>query len=50
MFCPFFIIKFKGLGLGLPLAKRIVERFGGEIRISGVPGEGTLVSLIFPAR
>ena len=50
MFRPFFTTKPKGLGLGLPLAKRIVERFGGEIRISGVPGEGTLVSLIFPAR
>ena len=30
-FKPFYTTKTKGLGVGLPLAKRIIERFGGSI-------------------
>lgn len=46
-FRPFFTTKTKGLGVGLPLAKRIVERFGGKIAIDSEPGRGTRVDLEF---
>ena len=46
-FRPFFTTKTKGLGVGLPLAKRIVERFGGTISINSEPGRGTRVDLEF---
>lgn len=48
IFRPFFTTKPKGLGLGLPLAQRIVERFGGKLVLSSQPGRGTTVRLVFP--
>ena len=42
---PFHTTKAKGLGLGLPLAKRIVERYGGTLAIASTHGEGTTVTL-----
>jgi two-component system sensor histidine kinase HydH len=48
IFKPFYTTKPKGLGLGLPLAKRIIERFGGTIAIDSRPGAGTRVHLRFP--
>jgi two-component system sensor histidine kinase HydH len=47
VFSPLYTTKYKGLGIGLPLAKRIVERFGGRIEISSEPGRGTTVHLTF---
>ena len=47
-FTPFYTTKAKGLGVGLALAKRIVERFGGCIRIDSAPGRGTAVCLSMP--
>ncbi len=44
-FTPFYTTKAKGLGVGLSLAKRIVERFGGRIAIDSGPGRGTAVCL-----
>jgi signal transduction histidine kinase len=38
-----------GTGLGLPLAKAMLELHEGELEISSVPGHGTLVVLNFPA-
>lgn len=46
---PFHTTKTKGLGVGLPLAQRIVERMGGRISLSSRPGEGTTVLLVLPA-
>lgn len=48
VFKPFFTTKHKGLGVGLALAKRIVERHGGTITLSSVEGHGTTVSLSLP--
>jgi signal transduction histidine kinase len=48
VFRPFFTTKPKGLGLGLPLARRIVERFGGSVLLLSEPGVGTTVSVILP--
>jgi signal transduction histidine kinase len=38
IFYPFFTTKENGTGLGLPVSRRIVEAYGGEIRL--VQGEG----------
>lgn len=37
-----------GTGLGLPLAKSLVERHGGELDLASEPGKGTKVTLRFP--
>lgn len=38
-----------GAGLGLPLVRDIVEKHGGKIEIESVPGEGTEITVEFPA-
>ncbi len=40
---PFFTTKAQGLGVGLALARRVVERFGGSLEIDSAPGKGTVV-------
>ena len=45
---PFYTTKPRGLGLGLPLAKRVIERLGGTFEIHSVKGEGTSVELTLP--
>jgi two-component system cell cycle sensor histidine kinase PleC len=37
-----------GTGLGLPLAKRLVELHGGTLTLDSVPGRGTTVSFTLP--
>ncbi len=37
-----------GTGLGLPLAKSLVEHHGGRLELQSKPGEGTKVTLEFP--
>ena len=48
-FKPFHTSKPKGIGIGLPLARRIVQRFGGSIALASTPGIGTTVDVLFPA-
>ncbi len=38
-----------GTGLGLPLARAMIEMHGGRLKIASQPGEGTLVELTLPA-
>jgi signal transduction histidine kinase len=38
----------EGVGLGLPLAKHMVELHGGSLHISSEPGRGTVVTLHVP--
>jgi signal transduction histidine kinase len=45
VFAPFFTTKGRGIGLGLPLARRILRRCGGDIELESAPGRGTSVKL-----
>ena len=47
VFKPCYTTKRNGLGLGMALAKRIMERFDGAIDLHSRQGEGTCVSLRF---
>jgi len=48
-FDPFYTNKARGLGIGLALVKRIVERSRGQIALSSAPGQGTTVDFTFRA-
>lgn len=50
IFEPFYTTKTNGLGLGMPYARKIVEQHGGSISLNSRPGEGTTISIIFPAQ
>lgn len=39
----------RGFGLGLPLARRIVELHGGRMELRSAPGAGSRFEMIFPA-
>jgi signal transduction histidine kinase len=40
----------EGAGLGLTLAKRIVEALGGHIRVESVPTQGSRFAVLLPER
>jgi signal transduction histidine kinase len=40
--------EYDGVGLGLPLTKRLVELHGGTIEIDSAPGKGTVASIHLP--
>lgn len=48
VFEPFFTTRTSGTGLGLPIAKGIVERHGGQIALESSSGQGTRVRVSFP--
>ena len=48
VFEPFFTTKTHGTGIGLPLAKKFVERNGGTIRISDASAGGAKIEVAFP--
>jgi signal transduction histidine kinase len=39
----------EGMGLGLPISKRLAELHGAELAISSKPGKGTACTISFPA-
>jgi signal transduction histidine kinase len=49
VFEPFFTTKPHGTGIGLPLAKKFVDRNGGRITISDRPGGGARFEITFEA-
>lgn len=48
IFEPFFSTKRDGLGLGLPLAKKVIEEHGGTIEFSSKLGQGSEVKIYIP--
>lgn len=50
LFKPFFTTKEKGMGLGLPFIKRVMDTCGGKIEVQSRVGKGSLFKLIFLCR
>jgi PAS domain S-box-containing protein len=48
VFEPFVTTKHRGTGLGLPIAKRVVDMHNGDIRIDCPPEGGTIVTVELP--
>ena len=48
VFEPFFTTKPAGTGLGLSLARQVVERHGGRVSARSTPGRGTRMSIVLP--
>jgi signal transduction histidine kinase len=48
VFDPFFTTKPHGTGIGLPLAKKFVERNGGKIALTNRSSHGTRVEITLP--
>ncbi len=48
IFTPFFSLKPSGTGLGLPLAAKIVNLHGGQIKVSSTTGRGSRFEIYLP--
>jgi PAS domain S-box-containing protein len=42
--------RYEGTGLGLPLARKLVEMHGGSLVVDSHPGRGTAVIIVLPAK
>jgi two-component system sensor kinase FixL len=47
---PLFTTKAKGMGMGLPIAKRFVEAHGGSISVETKPGKGSTFTVTLPIK
>lgn len=48
VFRLFYTTKPRGTGLGLPVARRIVEEHGGSLELASTPGQGTTARILLP--
>jgi signal transduction histidine kinase/CheY-like chemotaxis protein len=50
IFQPFYSTKegTQGLGLGLPICRKILERYAGQLIVESQPGKGTRVTILLP--
>jgi signal transduction histidine kinase len=49
LFDPFFTMKPQGIGLGLTIAHRVIQRHRGRIRVESVQGKGSAFTVELPA-
>lgn len=49
IFDPYFSTKDVGTGLGLPIAKKVIEDHGGSIRVESEIGQGTVITIRLPS-
>lgn len=49
IFEPFFTTKMRGTGLGLPIARSIIQEHQGAISLESRPGSGTTFTILLPA-
>lgn len=50
LWTPLFTTKSKGMGLGLPICKRIIEAHDGKIQVESIPGRGTTFRVTLPLK
>ncbi len=50
VFDPFFSDKPGGTGLGLPIARRVVQEHEGRLTLESTPATGTLATVVLPTR
>ncbi|HSB05199.1 MAG TPA: ATP-binding protein, partial [Thermodesulfobacteriota bacterium] len=50
IFNYYYTTKEKGVGLGLPIAHRIIEAHGGQLKLESQIGMGTKVTILLPTR
>jgi len=48
IFEPYYSTKDTGIGLGLPLTRKIIEEHGGTISVTSEPGRGTTFTVALP--
>jgi signal transduction histidine kinase/CheY-like chemotaxis protein len=50
IFQPFYSTKegTHGLGLGLPICRKILDRYGGQLIVQSQPGQGTKIQVLLP--
>lgn len=48
IFDPYFTTRRAGTGLGLPIAKNIIESLGGTLAVTSGPGDGTSIHIDLP--
>jgi signal transduction histidine kinase len=49
LFEPLFTTKARGIGLGLVVAKNLIEANGGTVKVESEAGHGTRVTVTLPA-
>jgi signal transduction histidine kinase len=50
LFQPFFTTKPEGMGLGLTMSRKIVEKHGGSLKLKNRPEGGTTASVMLPVK
>jgi two-component system sensor histidine kinase HydH len=50
IFNPFFTTKSNGVGLGLAIVSKIIDRHGGKMTVESQPGEGSVFHILLPLR
>jgi signal transduction histidine kinase len=48
LFEPFFTTKGSGVGLGMAMARQVIEQHGGRVEVTSQPGAGTTVRVVVP--